>query len=182
MARISTYSLDTNINDNDQLIGTDGGTGIAGSSGGTKNFSIGALREFINSREDGITGDYDTQVNISDVLDGLQLSTAHAFYAPGTSLIAILPSSPADGSWVRIAAIGNTGLMIFAGDTDRTTAAAANPGNRFMAGIDSNGVAAVDDHSLIVPAQTNTTFELIYIEDEITTAAGTAPVGWIIVN
>ena len=121
MARISTYGLDTNINDNDRLIGTDGGTGIAGVTGGTKNFSIGALREFINSREDGITGDYDTQLNTTDVLDGLQLSTAHAFYSPGSSIMAVLPSGPADGSWVRIAAIGNTGLMIFAGDPDRAT-------------------------------------------------------------
>ena len=38
MARISTYGLDTNINDNDRLIGTDGGTGIAGVTGGTKKF------------------------------------------------------------------------------------------------------------------------------------------------
>ena len=55
-----------------------------------------------------------------------------------------------------------------------------------MAGIDSSGAEAMDDHSLIIPASINTTFELIYIEDSITTSIGgvtkVAPVGWIIVN
>lgn len=188
MARIGTYSLDTFINDSDLLIGTDGGTGVAGSGGATKNFSIGALRDYIISRDDSIVGNYDTNVVTETVLDeGLQLFTAHAFYSPTEgNLMAVLPSGPDTGSWVRITTLGKTGLALFAGSTSGAAAIAANPGNRFMAGITDGGTAANDPHLLMIPAGTEASFELIYVEDEVTTNIGgvefTAPVGWIIVN
>ena len=53
MARISTYSRDTTVNDHDRLIGTDGGridtnTGqlVAGTAGATKNFLLSDLRNY----------------------------------------------------------------------------------------------------------------------------------------
>jgi len=47
MANISTYTLDSSIDLNDKVIGTDGTTGE--DQGKTKNFSVSALRSFIGS-------------------------------------------------------------------------------------------------------------------------------------
>ena len=195
MARISTYSNDQTINDNDRLIGTDGGSGIAGTAGATRNFTIGDLRRYINSRDDGQSamggGDFDTFLYTDDTLvDGqppvLSLRSAYAFHNQGSSLMAVLPSNPSDGAWIRITGIGTTGVMLYAGHTDLATATAASAGNRFMAGVTSVGTAASDPHLLMVPGSMNPSFELIYIADEITTtvtgSSVTAPVGWVIVN
>jgi hypothetical protein len=46
MARIQTYSLDTTINTEDKVIGSDGAVGAE--NGKTKNFSVGELKGFIN--------------------------------------------------------------------------------------------------------------------------------------
>lgn len=47
MANISTYTLDSDINPNDKIIGTDGTTGE--DQGKTKNFSVSAIRSFVGS-------------------------------------------------------------------------------------------------------------------------------------
>ena len=183
MARISTYSNDTSINDNDRLIGTDGGTGVAGSGGTTRNFTIGALAEYINSRDSSVTGNYATDlITTTNLTEGLQLFTAHAFYSTnmgGGTLMAVLPSAPSDGSWVRISAIGNTGVALYAGAVDAAEARRASEGNRFMAGISHNGSPASDPHLLTVPSNQRPSFELIYIADNFQDGN---PVGWVIVN
>ena len=46
MARIQTYVLDTVLNASDKLIGTDG---AQGANYATKNFTVGTLKEFINT-------------------------------------------------------------------------------------------------------------------------------------
>lgn len=46
MARIQTYSLDSTINSEDKVIGSDGAVGAE--NGATKNFSVGELKGFIN--------------------------------------------------------------------------------------------------------------------------------------
>lgn len=46
MARIQTYSLDSTINSEDKVIGSDGAVGSE--NGVTKNFSVGELKAFIN--------------------------------------------------------------------------------------------------------------------------------------
>jgi hypothetical protein len=53
MANISTYILDTGIDINDKVIGTDGTTGE--DQGKTKNFSVSALRSFIGSGGNFVT-------------------------------------------------------------------------------------------------------------------------------
>ena len=187
MARISTYTNDTSINDNDRLIGTDGGTGDAGSGGRTRNFTVQALREYINSRGSGGSGsaaEFDTNIITSINNDGeaLQLFTAHALYNPSsTQAMLVLPeaSTIEDGSWVRITSLNTTaGLSIYAGSVATPT----NPGNRFMAGITSTGIPTVDPHLLSIAPRTAVTLEFIYIEDTITIGGVTAPVGWIINN
>ena len=56
MARISTYSNDTSINDHDRLIGTDGGIVgddgqiVAGTAGLTKNFLLSELRDYFDGQ------------------------------------------------------------------------------------------------------------------------------------
>ena len=49
MAKLGTYTNETAalVDDNDRLIGTDGGTGDAGTEGTTKNFSVGVLKGHI---------------------------------------------------------------------------------------------------------------------------------------
>ena len=49
MAKLGTYPNEAAllVDDNDRLIGTDGGTGEAGTEGATKNFSVGVLKSFI---------------------------------------------------------------------------------------------------------------------------------------
>ena len=47
MARIQTYTVDTEIQDNDLLIGTDSQTGLP-----TRNFRVGDLKDFIGQGED----------------------------------------------------------------------------------------------------------------------------------
>ena len=46
MARIQTYSLDSTINSEDKVIGSDGAVGAE--NGVTKNFSVGELKAFVN--------------------------------------------------------------------------------------------------------------------------------------
>jgi len=46
MARIQTYSLDSTINSEDKVIGSDGAVGAE--NGATKNFSVGELKAFVN--------------------------------------------------------------------------------------------------------------------------------------
>lgn len=63
MANISTYSLDTQIDANDKVIGTDGTTGP--DAGVTKNFTVSALAAFINQGSGLLTADItltDTQL------------------------------------------------------------------------------------------------------------------------
>ena len=192
MARISTYALDPTINEGDKLIGTDGGAigpdgrVIAGTSGPTKNFTIQALREYIQSRNSDVTGDYDTMLNTEDSIDSLQLFTAHAFYDPGVIITSILPTVDPDadapiedGSWVRITGIANTGVVLFAGSTDT---AERHAGDRFMAGVASDGSEATNPEFLMIPPGIPYSFELIYIADPIRIGGTTAPVGWIIVQ
>jgi len=63
MANISTYSLDTEINGNDKVIGTDGTIGP--DAGATKNFTVSALAAFISQGTGLLTADVtltDTQL------------------------------------------------------------------------------------------------------------------------
>jgi len=53
MARIKTYSIDTDISPDDKVIGTDGNPGS--NFGKTKNFTVGALSSFIGSGTAGVT-------------------------------------------------------------------------------------------------------------------------------
>lgn len=46
MARIQTYTVDTILNSGDMIIGTDG---AQGANNATKNFTVGTLKEFINT-------------------------------------------------------------------------------------------------------------------------------------
>jgi len=70
MAKISTYNLDSSLNDNDKLIGTDGGTGL------TKNFSVRTFINYINqqgnvnivSSVNGLDGD--VVLNTDDIPEG----------------------------------------------------------------------------------------------------------------
>ena len=70
MAKISTYNLDSSLNDNDKLIGTDGGTGL------TKNFSVRTFINYINqqgnvnivSSVNGLVGD--VVLNTDDIPEG----------------------------------------------------------------------------------------------------------------
>ena len=195
MARISTYTNDNIINDQDRLIGTDGGqigtggTIIAGTAGGTKNFTVGALRQYINSGAGSGgsgTGVLNTNLITSSPTEAVELFTAHTVYSPGNLVNIILPTAATtatpilqDGSWLRISKVANTGLRIFAG---AMLLASAAPGDRFMAGVDSNGIATVDPHLLQISTTGDASFELIYIADNITIGGTTAPVGWIIIN
>lgn len=54
MARIKTYSSDTDISPDDKVVGTDGNQGV--NFGKTKNFTIGALSSFIGSGTQGPQG------------------------------------------------------------------------------------------------------------------------------
>ena len=183
---------DPTINDNDRLIGTDGGMigtngeVVAGTAGATKNFTIQGLREYINSRgsSGSGTGEYDTNlITTTTQSEVLQLFTAHAVYVPGQTVVLTLPpvghATLVDGAWVRITRLSNTGsLNIYAG-------AIVNPGggNRFMAGIGADGAPTTDPHLLTIPAEAgDSSFELIYINDLITIDGTTSPVGWIIVT
>ena len=51
MARIPTYSTDTNISTSDKLLGTD-----ADNANATKNFTVGELKTFVNADFDTILG------------------------------------------------------------------------------------------------------------------------------
>jgi hypothetical protein len=51
MARISQYQVDTNINDNDQLLGTD-----TENANLTKKFTVGDLSAYINGQSPGVPG------------------------------------------------------------------------------------------------------------------------------
>ena len=57
MARIETYVLDTVLNASDKLIGTDA---AQGANNATKNFTVGTLKEFINTGIPDPTGPTDT--------------------------------------------------------------------------------------------------------------------------
>lgn len=166
------------------MIGTDGRV-IAGTAGKTRNFTIGALREYISSRSSDVTGDYDTIVLTGSPTEQAQLFTAYAVYAPTENVMLTLPtvgtdgSAVEDGTWIRITVIGNTGMMIFAGSMDTTE---TSPGDRFMAGISADGTPANDPHLLMIPQNEAVSFELIYVADAITIGGTTAPVGWLIVN
>ncbi len=54
MARISSYGEDTQVNENDLLVGTDGGTGEAGTAGPTRNFPVENLTNYILTGSSGI--------------------------------------------------------------------------------------------------------------------------------
>ena len=54
MARIKTYSTDTDISSDDKVVGTDGNQGV--NFGKTKNFTIGALSSFMGSGMQGPQG------------------------------------------------------------------------------------------------------------------------------
>ena len=198
MGRISRYANDTSINDNDRLIGTDGGTGVAGSSGATRNFTVQALANYINSRTSATVSRYDTDlITATDLADPMQLDAsgqfvlglqeAHTIYNPSGITNLVLPSSSTnatvpvpDGSWVRITIVGDHGgVNIFAGSI---MTANLGPGDRFMAGIDTSGNTVTDPHLLAFNRTERVSFELIYIADDITINGVTAPVGWIIIN
>ena len=180
MARISTYSLDTDIRDNDLLIGTDGGTGVAGTSGATKNFTIGALREYIRVANEPGEERLETNLITTGAARTLTLGELYVFSVNGAAT-AILPSDPPDGSRVILSAVGTAMLSLYAGSI---SAQGRTSGDRFMAGLRFNGDPAEQDHVLIVPGSNNISFELIYIADLIQTAHDTepTPVGWVIIN
>ena len=67
MARIQTYVLDTVLNASDKLIGTDG---AQGANNATKNFTVGTLKEFINTGVPDPTDSTDT-VNQGYVADNV---------------------------------------------------------------------------------------------------------------
>lgn len=75
MANISTYSLDTQIDGNDKVIGTDGTTGP--DAGVTKNFTVSALAAFINQSTGLLTADItltDTELkSLTGGLAGIEL-------------------------------------------------------------------------------------------------------------
>lgn len=191
MARIATYQNDELINDNDRLIGTDGGQigsdgmVISGTTGRTRNFTIGALRAYITSRGADAATSYNTVLLTDNPDDELGLATAYTVYQPGGNIVMTLPTVGTNGgaiqggSWLRISFIGNTGGMIFAGSANTALTA---PGDRFMAGIAADGNAAADPHLLVIQQNNEVAFELIYVANPITIGGVTAPVGWIIVN
>lgn len=192
MARISTYQQDTFINDTDLLIGTDGGqinpaTGqvIAGTQGRTRNFSIANLTNHIRSRTAEAVSRFDTML-ISESPDSeLAFSTAYVIHAPGENVRLIIPTvgpsgdAVADGTWIRITFLGNTGGAIFAGSAQPS---GRSLGDRFMAGVNADGTPSEDPFLLMIQQNDEVSFELIYVADEITIDGITAPVGWIIVN
>lgn len=191
MARIATYQNDELINDQDRLIGTDGGQlgadgrVIAGTAGRTRNFSVGQLRAYIESRSSDTTGDYNTVLLTSSPAEQASLFTAYAVYSENSNVMLTLPTVGADGtaiedgSWIRFTFIGTTGGIIYAGSSNTANIA---PGDRFMAGIGADGRTVGDPHLLMITQDNVATFELIYVADPITIDGTTAPVGWIIVN
>lgn len=178
MARIRTYPNDTVISPEDRLIGTDGGDGQAGSSGATRNFLISELTEYFAENIAG--ANYDTEILTVTGPSNLSTGTAYTLSNNNNMVMGILPSEPADGSWVRISTVGRTGVVLYAGAV--TAPASPTSGNRFMAGVGSNGDPVTDPHILMVPNSFDASFELIYIANEITTSVGSGPVGWVIIN
>ena len=183
MARISTYSLDTTINDHDRLIGTDGGRIgpggqiIAGTGGATKNFTIEGLREYINSTINRSI--YLTQVNdtpgalvpiepytVIVTLTGTMIDLPQGERAAGQDPDEYVP--PVDGTWVRISQQ----------NSDANNVLLNVP--RFMNTDLPDGQLTIDDRTA--------SFELIYVGKD---AAGfpedadeyTGPsVGWVVIG
>jgi hypothetical protein len=85
MANISTYTLDSSIDPNDKVIGTDGTTGE--DQGKTKNFSVSALKNFIAS-----TNVVQTQVDLdqNDILSLNNQGSVELIPAPGEGKIIVV--------------------------------------------------------------------------------------------
>jgi len=172
MARISSYSLDTTVNDHDRLIGTDGGTLgpdgriIAGTAGATKNFTIEALRDHINGGADGSSINelrYETEVRSGTGLgDQLELYKVYAFESPQMFRLPV----PVNGGWFKVTQLHANGNVIFLPpeNEDGTTDTNFRIMNTTQATFTLNDRTA--------------SFEMIYIGDP--TAADA--VGWAIVG
>ena len=110
--------------------------------------------------------------------DDLSLFRTHVFYSTSSTLMAVLPSEPENGSWVKISKINGTPIVLFAG---AVAAGDAGAGDRFMAGVEANGSPATNPHRLEIPGDINISFQLTYIDTEEDAPDG-SPVGWVIVG
>ena len=178
MARISTYTDDNSINDNDRLIGTDGGRigddgmVVAGTAGATKNFLLEDIRTYVlGGGDDGMPGDHENEFRyetntVNGGVEALSGYTVNVLSAPGVKM---LPQEPRDGEWVKIIDLTsrNQRVMLHAG-----------MGRRFMNDTrDMNSVLILDSGT--------SSFELVYVGKQA--GGGTSEdiadhVGWVIVG
>ena len=177
MARISTYTDDNSINDNDRLIGTDGGRigddgmVVAGTAGATKNFLLEDIRTYVlGGGDDGMPGDHENEFRyetntVNGGIDTLGAYAVHVLSNPGLKM---LPQEPRDGEWVKIVDLTsrNQRVMLHAGT------------RRFM-----NDTS--DTRSVLILNSGPASFELVYVGKQA--GGGTSEdvadhVGWVIVG
>ena len=158
MARISTYANDSDIRSNDRLLGTDGGTGQAGSGGSTKNFSIASLTSYLNSNltVTAAPGAYETSLPAAE--STLALHTVNVLLQGGNYA---LPSTPDDGSWIRISQILPPSQTVVLTNAPRV-----------MNDDITNGNLTINNRT--------TAFELVYVAK--IPSGSSSPVGWVFVG
>ena len=110
MARIETYVSDQVINNEDKIIGTDG---AIGANNATKNFTVGTLKEFINTGVPEPTDPTDT-VNQGYVADNVVNSGSIS----GTTLTLTRTGELAD---VTITGVGQVQSLTTTGDSGAAT-------------------------------------------------------------
>ena len=178
MARISTYSQDTSVNEHDRLIGTDGGQVdsdgkvIPGTAGATKNFTLGQIRSYIldEGEDGGIENDfrYATSASATGASEDL---VSYAVNVITGGMVKNLNPEPIDGEWVRIVDLTGRGL---------NTMINAGPGRKFM-----NLPADEPMNNILILNNGTASFELVYVEDEAGGGDSTDiadHVGWVIVG
>jgi len=102
MARISTYSLDTNIDPSDKLLGSS-------SEGGTKNFQISDIAQFLGSTNaSGIAGSVPFKYNTSTLVNGSMQIVGGATAFPTSANVVLRVSKFPNGQNKSALAVLNT--------------------------------------------------------------------------
>ena len=102
MARRSTYSLDTNIDPSDKLLGSS-------SEGGTKNFQISDIAQFLGSTNaSGIAGSVPFKYNTSTLVNGSMQIVGGATAFPTSANVVLRVSKFPNGQNKSALAVLNT--------------------------------------------------------------------------
>ena len=112
MARIPTYSTDTNISASDKLLGTD-----AYNTNATKNFTVGELKTFVNANVAGT-------VNTIPIFTGTGTLGDSQLSFDGNNSLVVASSTKFRGNW-----IATTAALELNGSTGSSNQVASNNGS-----------------------------------------------------